>query len=280
MVIALMNNKGGVAKTTSVCTIAQILALGEYKVLVIDMDQQANCSRMFGISGEIEGLNYANLLCNPLRKEEVYDYIYESNFKNINILPASPQLKSMPIALYEEQKTNMAAPLAFRRNIGAISEDYDFILIDTAPGYDDYFIESIVAAVDKVLIPSEVNNTSYEGVSVTVPLVKNVNDKYGLNVEFAGIFFTRVKNRSSLYAGMNDSYKEMFGEYFMPVGIRDTIKVHESYTTFEPLYFRDKKCTAFIDYVELVGVLGIMDNKHWKNVKMAMLTNKDMRVEE
>lgn len=280
MVIASMNNKGGVGKTASTGTIAQVLAIGDYKVLVIDMDQQGNCSRLFGIDSDVEGLDYAKLFCERISKEEAYNFIYQSNFKNIHILPASHQLIDMPIILYEEDKNNPAALLNFKKNIEAIAEDYDIVLIDTPPGYDKYYTRSLLMATDKIIVPSEVDNASYEGVSNLVPLVKEVNDKYCLNIEFAGVFFTRVKERCNLFKSMNDSYAEIFGEYFLPVSIRDTIAMHESYTAFVPLYFWDRKCTAFRDYVELVGVLGIMDKAHWKHARKALEENIDMRAEE
>ena len=77
---------------------------------------------------------------------------------------------------------------------------------------------------------------------------------------------TRVAGRTTLYKQMFESYENMFGKKFLPVSIRNCIAVSESNTTFEPLLTYDKRCTAAQDYIELVNYLGLMDNKHYREL--------------
>ncbi len=77
---------------------------------------------------------------------------------------------------------------------------------------------------------------------------------------------TRVAGRTTLYKQMYESYENMFGDKFLPVSIRNCIAVNESNTLFEPLLTYDKRCTAAQDYIELVNYLGLMDNKHFREL--------------
>lgn len=96
--------------------------------------------------------------------------------------------------------------------------------------------------------------------------IEELNTKYSLSIEFAGIFMTRVAGRTTLFKQMFESYENMFEDKFLPVSIRNSISVSESNTTFEPLLTYDKRCTAAQDYIELVNYLGLMDNKHFREL--------------
>lgn len=263
MKIAFTINKGGVGKTTSLCAIAQILALAEYKVLVVDLDPQANTSRIFGIKRDIPDVNYTDLYCKQLDEEGISKFVCKSNFENIDIIPSSSQIKRMNVKVYDAKKENPMAGLHFRNNIMLIEDNYDFVLMDNAPAIDD-MADCSIAAADKVIIPINTDNLSYEGIDGTIKLVQEINEKYNLDVKFGGVFMTRVKGRTTLYKDLFESFKEQFGEYFIPVSIRDCNAVAEANTVFMPLYAYSKKCTAFIDYVELISRLGLMDKKHYQ----------------
>ena len=105
-----------------------------------------------------------------------------------------------------------------------------------------------------------------DGMMSLFDTIEDLNSKYSLAIEFAGIFMTRVAGRTTLYKQMFESYENMFGEKFLPVSIRNCIAVSESNTTFEPLLTYDKRCTAAQDYIELVNYLGLMDNKHYREL--------------
>ena len=96
--------------------------------------------------------------------------------------------------------------------------------------------------------------------------IEELNAKYSLAIEIAGIFMTRVAGRTTLFKQMFESYENMFGDKFLPVSIRNSISVSESNTTFEPLLTYDKRSGATQDYIELVNYLGLMDNKHFREL--------------
>lgn len=268
--LALTINKGGVGKTTSACALSQILALGGYKVLEIDMDPQGNTSRIFGILEDLEGLDYEKLYCSLIEKEEVMQFIVPSNFDNIDIIPSSRQMKRMDVKIYDAMKENPWAITYFKKNIDLVSDDYDFIIMDNAPADNDLSKASMILA-DKVLLPINTDNMSFEGIGCTIEAVEEINEKYDANTVFEGIFMTRVKSRTTLYKDLFESNQIQFGDYFIPVSIRDCNAVNEANTAFVPLFRYAKKCTAFVDYVELISKLKIMDKKHYQTLSNHIL---------
>lgn len=264
-VISLINEKGGVGKSTSAITIAQILAISGYNVLIVDLDPQMNTSKMFGKLDDDTDINYEHLFCSKqVRKDAVMEFISETEYKNISLLSASRELNSLIYKIYDKCKeTNVE--LYFKYNLGLLKEVFDYIIIDNSP-FKSYLTSCAMCASDKIITPINVDNFSYDGLMSLLDSIEELNTKYALSIEFAGIFMTRVSGRTTLFKQMFESYEQMFGDKFLSVSIRNCIAASESNTTFEPLLTYDKRCTAAQDYIELVNYLGLMDNKHFREL--------------
>ena len=264
-VISLINEKGGVGKSTSAITIAQILAISEYNVLLIDLDPQMNTTKMFGQTEANPDVNYEHLFCiKQKNKDAVMNFITDTDYDNISILAASRELNSLIYKIYDKMKeTNVE--LYLRYNLNLIKDEFDYIIIDNSP-FKSYLTSCAMCASDKIITPICVDNFSYDGLMSLLDTIEELNDKYALSIEFAGIFMTRVAGRTTLFRQMYESYENMFGDRFLPISIRNCIAVNESNTTFEPLLTYDKKCPASLDYVELANYLGLMDTPHYRKL--------------
>ncbi len=272
-VISLINEKGGVGKSTSAITIAQILAIARYKVLLIDLDPQMNTTKMFGQDGGNPGINYEHLFCEKqLRPDAVLEFTCPTEYENISILSASRELSAIVYKIYERSKEG-AVELILKYNLGLLKELYDYIIVDNSP-FKSYLTTCAMCASDKVLTPICVDNFSYDGLMSLIDIIDALNGKYSLSIEFAGIFMTRVAGRTTLFRQMFESYENMFGDKFLPVSIRNCIAVSESNTTFEPLLTYDKRCTAAQDYIELVNYLKLMDSQHFNSLEKYMKGGK------
>ena len=264
-VISLINEKGGVGKSTSAITIAQILAISGYKVLIIDLDPQMNTTKMYGQAEANPDIDYELLFCcKQKNKEDVMNYITETDYKNISLLTASRELNSLIYRIYDKMK-EVNVELYLRYNLNLIKEEFDYIIIDNSP-FKSYLTSCAMCASDKIITPICVDNFSYDGLMSLFDTIEELNDRYALSIEFAGIFMTRVAGRTTLFKQMYESYENMFGDRFLPVSIRNCIAVNESNTTFEPLLTYDKRCPSSLDYIELVNYLGLMDNKHFREL--------------
>lgn len=264
-VISLINEKGGVGKSTSAITISQILAISGYKILIIDLDPQMNTTKMFGQPGYELDINYEHLFCQKqIKKSSVMEFVNKTQYKNISILSASRELNTLIYKIYDRSK-EVNVELFLKHNLGLLKDEFDYIIIDNSP-FRSYLTSCAICASDKVITPICVDNFSYDGLMSLFDTIEELNTKYSLSIEFAGIFMTRVAGRTTLFKQMFESYEEMFGDKFLPVSIRNCIAVSESNTMFEPLLTYDKRCIAAQDYIELVNYLGLMDNKHFREL--------------
>ena len=263
--IAMFNNKGGVGKSTLCFHLACALNEMGKRVLLIDLDPQMNTSKMFGKNDEGNAKDYEQLFCKKLsKKSEVLDYISQTDYENISILCASRVLNSLIYKIYDESKESNVE-LCFKYNLALLKDDYDYIIIDNSP-FKSYLTTCAMCASNKIITPICVDNFSYDGLMSLFDTIEELNQKYALSIEFAGMFMTRVAGRTTLYKQMYESYENMFGDKFLPVSIRNCIAVNESNTLFEPLLTYDKRCSAAQDYIELVNYLGLMDNKHFREL--------------
>lgn len=270
--ISINNSKGGVAKSTSVITISQILAIAGYKILIIDLDPQMNTTKMYG-QNENPDVNIEHLFCTKqLRKSSVEEFVQSTSYDGISIISASRDYYELIYKIHEVSK-EYPVELTFRNNLEFIKKEYDYILIDNSPFKSDLSNCSLCAS-DGVLTPINADNFSYDGLMDLIETIENLNTNYSLAIDFIGIFMTRVSNRTNLFKQMYESYEEMFGDNFIPVSIRQTDAVNQSNTAFIPLLNYDKKCTAAQDYIELVNYLGLMDNKHYKKLVKYMKGEK------
>ncbi len=264
-VISLINEKGGVGKSTSAITITQILSISGYNVLLIDLDPQMNTTKMFSTVDNIKDVDYERLFCLKLdNKDNVMEYISYTDYDNISILSASRELNTLIYKIYDQSKEKNIE-LNLRNNLRLLEDEFDYIIIDNSP-FKSYLTTCAICASDKIITPIGVDNFSYDGLMSLLDTIEELNTKYSLDIEFAGIFMTRVAGRTTLFKQMFESYENMFGDKFLPVSIRNSISVSESNTTFEPLLTYDKRSGATQDYIELVNYLGLMDNKHFREL--------------
>lgn len=270
--ISINNSKGGVAKSTSVITISQILAIAGYKILIIDLDPQMNTTKMYG-QDENPDINIEHLFCTKqLRKSSVEEFVSPTTQSGISIISASRDYYELIYKIHEASE-EYPVELTFRNNLDYIKEDYDYIIIDNSP-FKSSLSNCSLCASDGVLTPINADNFSYDGLMDLIETIQHLNETYSLSIKFTGIFMTRVSNRTNLFKQMFESYEEMFEDKFIPVSIRQTDAVNQSNTAFIPLLNYDKRCTAAQDYIELVNYLGMMDNKHYKKLVKFMKGEK------
>ena len=152
--ITFMNFKGGVGKTTSVCTMAEMLGQVGYNVLIIDLDPQSNTSRVFGIQDDIEELNYEHLFLEKQNsKAEIEQFILSTEYKNVYMLPSSESLCDIIYKIYDKTKepvnnTDERPALLFEKNLRLIENDFDYIFLDTSP-FKTYLSYCSILASDK-----------------------------------------------------------------------------------------------------------------------------------
>ena len=193
--IAFYNNKGGVAKTTSVINLGYELA-HESKVLIIDTDGQANCSRFFTDKPKA-GLDKA-LTSVEVTPEKA---LCKTKYNNIDIITATAALNRAAVR-FEKLSDEEQAEIA--RNIISFGSEYDYVLLDMPPALSQ-MTEKLVSACDVVFIPIELGTFSIQGIPTVTSIVSRCGAKFG------GCFVTKFDRKNSADEQLLKQLQEILG---------------------------------------------------------------------
>ena len=204
-VIAIANQKGGVGKTTTAINLGASLSNENKKVLLIDLDEQANATIGLGISRELIEITSFDLLTTDL---EIDQAIYESVDNNLHIIPASSKL-----AFIEENLLSIPErQYILAKKMQKIINDYDFILLDCPPSIG-VVIDNALYASNSVIIPVECDFFAYDALTQMVNKVNQIQKdkkKHKESLTIEGILLTKLDNRNLFGYKIIDKVKELF----------------------------------------------------------------------
>lgn len=249
--IAIINNKGGVGKTTCAAGIANALANKGYKILLIDTDPQGNLSRLFGYEPKDENpQSLYECLNNKLKKGAVLSssFILNTDNNNIDILTGDINLTANRI---EVERALSKFNFVYKNIVNDIvSEDkYDFIIFDTCPslGAEN---SQILVAVEYIIIPSTTGRNSVEGIDQLIDFFNNckeVNDR----LKLLGIVMNNVNRNSSIAKDIVPMLKEAYPDYLFDTMIERSV-IAEKLEWGSSSAARNKISLAFNDVSEEV----------------------------
>lgn len=251
-VLTVAIEKGGSGKTTTAINLAAICS-EKGKVLLVDVDKQGNAS--LTLSGE-RLINFSKqgifkaISCMGDNSFNIEEYIIPTQFPNIDLLPASPELDSIEDLLKIVQEEEFIAPHeVIKTLLKDIKDKYDIVIIDCPPSLSN-MTKGAMAASDNILIPLKADEYSLEGCISTVSLVDLLTKKVNKKLKLIGITVTLVDLRTK----MVNVIKEQLIEAGYPVlntYIRHSQAVNVSTSEFEPVVFNKPDSTASLDYREL-----------------------------
>ena len=279
-IISLINNKGGVGKTTSTGVIAELLSYLGAKVLCVDIDQQSNLSMMFNCYVEdsdavIDGIeppaenNVAELFKYRYRNaDDVRSIIKKTPIRNLDIIPSSKRHKRTQLNINANETGNNN--IILKKALNTVHNDYDYILIDNAPASDVLTVNSMFAS-DYVLTPVRVEAFSYKGLKETLDSIAYIKEEHDLeNCNFLGAFITQAELNTNIYKDLNKQYQQELGAKFLKTPIRKDIKISEVETVFVPLLEYCSTANAIFDYANLILELNILTDHEQSLLKKAM----------
>lgn len=241
--IAITNQKGGVAKTTTAVNLSAGIALLGKKVLLIDIDPQGNTTSGFGIDRkEIDRCIY-DVLVNGVSLEKV---VVPTEIKNLSILPSTIQLAGAEVELVSV----ISREVRLKKAIDNVKEDYDFIFIDCPPSLGLLTLNSLTAA-DSVLIPIQCEYYALEGLSQLMNTIKLVRKHLNKNLEIEGVVMTMFDGRTNLSIQIVEEVKEFFKEKVFDSIIPRNVRLSEAPSFGKPGIIYDPKSKGSIMYKQL-----------------------------
>jgi chromosome partitioning protein len=244
-VVAVSNQKGGEGKTTTAVNLAASLAAAEHRVLVLDLDPQANASSALGHGRtEVEAGSYELLLEQAPPKEVICD----TDLATLSLIPTSVDLGGAEVELVSIENRESALVRALEPVLE--SGDYDYVVIDCPPSLGLLTINALVAA-DTVLIPMQAKYFSLEGLSALNGTIEAIRDSLNPKLAIEGILFCLFDPRTNLAQQVVREVREHFGELVYDTVIPINIRLSESPSFGKPALLYDIESKGAQAYLEL-----------------------------
>ena len=247
-IISLVNQKGGVGKTTTSINLSASLALLGKKILLIDLDPQGNATTGVGINkGDIIKSIY-DLLRGTCEIEEV---IVKTDFKNLYILPATIQLAGIDIELIEKSKTdpNFKKAYQLKEKLDKIKEKFDYIIIDCPPSLGMITTNALTAS-NSVIIPVQCEFFALEGITQLLNTIMLTQKNLNPNLDLEGVLLTML-SKSNLGLDVIEEIRSYFKDRVYDTIIPRLIRLAEAPSHGKPIVSYDPKSKGSEAYINL-----------------------------
>ena len=204
-VITIANRKGGVGKTTTTLNLAYSLKELGKKVLVIDLDPQANLTRCFDVENTENIKNIGHLLITEMEEESYLVEDYTKSYDEIDIIPSSIYLS----AVETQMRVETGSERILFEIINQIKEYYEYVLIDTSPSLNILTINALCAS-DSVLITADTQLFAIVGISELLKTIQKIKKRVNASLTIKGILLTMCDNRTNLSKLLTQQVEEMY----------------------------------------------------------------------
>ncbi|HLY42152.1 MAG TPA: ParA family protein [Terracidiphilus sp.] len=244
-ILGVVNQKGGVGKTTTAINLAACLALEGLNVLLADCDPQANASSGIGLTRDDNRHSIYDVLVGNAPAEQV---ILPTEIEKLWILPGSKNLTGANVELAGAEDR----AVRLRHALGPIRDKYDLLVLDCPPALDLLTLNVLVAA-DSLIVPMQAEYFALEGISELISTLERVRGAFNPDIAIEGVLLTMYDDRTNLAQQVTETLREHFREKLFKTVIPRNIRLAEAPSYGKPIALYDGRSRGTEAYFELVG---------------------------
>jgi len=256
--IAVINQKGGVGKTTTVINLAAALSILGQNNLIIDLDPQGNATTGLGRSNNDEDKNIYNLL---IKKKKLEDVIQKTEVKNLDVVGSNVNLSGLEVETANDADRAFLLKQILEAENNLLSK-YDNIFIDCPPSLSLLTIMALVAS-DELLVPLQTEFFALEGITQLVKTIDRIKVNLNPDLKVRGILLTMFDKRNKLSSQVDKEARKYFKEKVYQTVIPRNVRLSEAPSHGLPCVIYDKSCVGSKSYFNLAE-----EFKNKKNVEV------------
>ncbi len=219
-IYSMVNQKGGVGKTTTAINLGAYLAHFKQRVLIVDVDPQANATSCLGVDKHsVRGGTYECLL-----ESSAEGFLLHNPKLNLWLLPASPALAGAEVELVSQ----FAREMRLKRALESLKQRFDYILIDCPPSLSLLTVNGLVAAEDGVIIPVQCEYLALEGLGQLTQTIQRIRAALFPDLKIRGVLLTMFDIRTHLSSDVVNEVRKYFGERVFHVVVPRSVRLAEA----------------------------------------------------
>ena len=240
--VAIVNQKGGVGKTTTAVNLAEIIGYYGYKVLLVDVDPQGNATSGLGINKRDVKESTYDMIVGDVKAESI---MKTTPFKMLDVLPSNMNLAGAELELVDLDSREAR----LRNALAPLKDKYDFIIIDCPPSLGLLTV-NVLCASDSVIVPIQCEYYALEGLSQLMNTIRQVKRLYNSFLELEGVLLTMFDGRLNLTQQVVSEVKRFFPQKVYGTVIPRNVRLSEAPSFGQPVHYYDKSSKGSVAYGE------------------------------